>query len=342
MFAGLLAQYGDALLWLLGCVVIGFVIDQIVFRLLSGRARTRGLRTLSKVAEGLRWAPTAMGVALGAMMAIQRMGLEPAARLTALRWAEAFAILVVTVFSARVVGRFVRAVTSREDVPLPSGSIFVNLARGVTWALGIVSLLGVMGVAVAPLLTALGIGGLAVGLALQPTLENAFSGVQLIASKQIQTGDFIRLSSGEEGTVLDVTWRTTAVRTGSNEVVIVPNSVLARASVTNFSCYDPEFVLVVPVSIASSNDLDLAERVSLEVARGVIADLPEAVAGREPGARFAQLSPPSVTLNVSIRCRSYQERIAVRHELVRRLAKRFAEEKIEAPGATTPGAESAC
>lgn len=121
------------------------------------------------------------------------------------------------------------------------------------------------------------------------------------------------------------------VRKQTNDLLIVPNSVLSRATVTNFSTSDPEFVLVVPISFASAGDPDVVERIALDVAREVIAACPEAVKGEEPGARFAELTPPAAVLNVTIRCTSYVDRIPVRHEFVRRLATRFAAEGIQAP-----------
>jgi small-conductance mechanosensitive channel len=259
------------------------------------------------------------------------MNLTPQMFKTAQTVVRVAGILAITIFSARILSRVVRALTEREDVPLPSGSIFVNLTRGVVWVLGVLSILATLGVSIAPLVTALGVGGLAVGLALQPTLENVFSGIQLITSRQIQPGDFIRLDSGDEGTVLDVSWRNTTVRKVSNDVVIVPNSVLARAAVTNFSTADKEFVLLVPVSFASAGDPDAVQRIALDVARSVVADVPGAVKDQEPGAGFAELTPPAAVLNVTVRCNTYQDRIAVRHELIRRLAKRFADEGIAAP-----------
>ena len=82
-----------------------------------------------------------------------------------------------------------RAYTEREGSRLPSTSIFVNIARATVWVIGGISVLAALGVSIAPLITALGVGGLAVGLALQPTLENVFSGIQVLASSQIEPGD---------------------------------------------------------------------------------------------------------------------------------------------------------
>ncbi len=331
MLADIIAGNMDALAWFAGSVVVGLVVDQVVFRLVTSRARSTGHRTLTHLAAGLHWLPTALGVTLGAALAVARLTLTPERLRTATTGVRILAILVITAFGARILGRLVRAVTQREESRIPGGSIFVNLTRGTVWVLGAVSLLATLGVSVAPLITALGVGGLAVGLALQPTLENIFSGVQLLASGQIKPGDFIRLETGEEGTVLDVAWRDTTVQRLSNDVVIVPNSVLARATVTNFSTPDHEYTLLVPVSFASAGDPDQVERIALEVAREVVEACEEAVDGAEPGARFAELTPPAAVLNVTIRCRSYQERVVVRHEFIRRLAKRFADEGVEAP-----------
>lgn len=336
---GVFIEYSDALLWLALCTVVGLIADQLLFRLLRARARTRGLKALENVAQGLHWAPTAAGALIGATVATHRIGLDA----TTLRRVDitihAFAILVTTIVAARVAGRVIRALTARDDVPLPSSSIFVNLARGTIWTIGAISILATFGVAVSPLLTALGVGGLAVGLALQPTLENAFSGIQLITSKQIQPGDYIRLGTGDEGTVLDITWRTTTIRKPSNEAVIVPNSVLSRAAVTNFTSLDPEYVLTVAVPFSVTGDTKAEVDAALEIARDVIARCPEAVPGQEPTARFAALANGTATLNLCVRCRSYQQRVPVRHELVVALTRRFAQSGDLAPG--TPARPSA-
>jgi len=323
--------WSETVVWALAGGLVGLVVDQLVFGTLKARARDGHSATLLQLALGLHWLPTCMGLIVGARIGLARSGQGATLSGATTTGIQLFTILVLTAFGARILGRIVSAYTQRADTPLPSGSIFVNLARGVVWVVGGLSLLATAGVSVAPLLTALGVGGLAVGLALQPTLENVFSGVQLLASKQIKPGDFIRLESGEEGTVLDVTWKNTTIRKPSNDVVLVPNSVLARASVTNFTTDDPEFVLTVPVSFASAGDPDVVERIALEVAREVVAEYDEAVPGQEPSARFAELTPPAAVLNITIRCRGYQERIPLRHEFIRRLAKRFAEEGVAAP-----------
>ena len=109
-----------------------------------------------------------------------------------------------------------------------SATIFVNITRIVVLAMGFLVVLQTLGISIAPLLTALGVGGLAVALALQDTLANLFAGVHILASKTVQPGDYIRLSSGEEGYVVDINWRNTVVRQLSNNLVIIPNAPARR------------------------------------------------------------------------------------------------------------------
>ncbi len=329
MLKSILATPGALLTFAL-CTGVGLLLDVALSRVVTARATAARSTTLAQLSAGLRGAPTAIG-ALAGLWALERIvPLGASVSRTLDRVWLALLVLVVTAFAARISGRVVRALTEREDTPLPSGTIFVNLTRAAIWLIGGLTLLSTLGISIAPLLTALGVGGLAVGLALQPTLENVFSGVQLLASRQIKPGDFIRLETGEEGTVIDVTWRNTLVQKPTNDIAIVPNSVLARATVTNYST-EGRFVLVVPVAFASAGDPDTVERVALEVAREVAAEVDGAVRDVEPGARFADLTPPAAVLNVTIMCHSYQERIGVRHEFVRRLARRFAAEGVEAP-----------
>jgi len=323
--------WGDAALWILGFGAIGLIVDQVVFAWLRSKGRDGRHPTILQLASGLHWLPTCLGLILGMRIGLTHAPVTLKVYNNVILGIQLLTILVITAFGARILGRIVRAYTMREDTPFPSGSIFVNLVRGVVWLVGGLMMLATAGVSIAPLVTALGVGGLAVGLALQPTLENVFSGIQLLASGQIKPGDFIRLDSGDEGIVLDVTWRNTTVQKPTNDIVLVPNSVLARAAVTNYSTLDPEFGLVIPISFASAGDPDAVERIALDVAREVIAACPEAVPDAEPTARFAELTPPAAVLNVVIRCRTYQDRIPVRHEFVRRLAKRFAEEGIASP-----------
>lgn len=316
---------------MLGCVLVGIIVDQLLFRALNSRFAKSGSIPGVTLASALHGLPTSIGILIALQLAVNRHVLEGQASEFAANAVEVLTILIITAFSARVLGRIVRAYTEREGTRLPSSSIFVNLARGMVWVLGATAILAALGISIAPLITALGVGGLAVGLALQPTLENVFSGVQVLASRQIEPGHFIRLETGEEGIVGDVTWRNTTIERPSGELVIVPNSVIGRSLVTNFSVGAPAYGMAIPVSVSYGTDLELVEHLALEVARGVIAEVEGAVRDAEPVVRFVDLMPPTVTFNTIIRVTSYSERIPVRSEFVRRFQHRLSEAGIEAP-----------
>ena len=104
--------------------------------------------------------------------------------------------------------------------------------------LGGLILLNHFNVSITPILTALGVGGLAVALALQDTLSNLFGGFYVAVAGQVRLGDYIKLNTGEEGYVTDIGWRCTTLPGTANNMIIVPNAKLAQAIVTNY--YLPE------------------------------------------------------------------------------------------------------
>ncbi|HEC92126.1 MAG TPA: mechanosensitive ion channel, partial [Candidatus Atribacteria bacterium] len=114
-------------------------------------------------------------------------------------------------------------------------SIFKNIINISVLILGLFVIFQTIGIKITPLITALGVGGLAVALALQDSLSNLFAGLHIIAVKQIKVGDYIKLESGEEGYVVDIGWRNTTIRMIPNNLVIVPNSKIASSIVVNYN-----------------------------------------------------------------------------------------------------------
>jgi small-conductance mechanosensitive channel len=146
----------------------------------------------------------------------------------------------------------------------PSLRSSAGIGRAITWVLGL-SLIALIasdavGVSLAPVLTAMGIGSLAVALALQDTLSNFFSGIYLIGDKPFRPGDFIRIEgSGQEGYVETLGWRSTHLRTLSVGVVIIPNTVLAKGVLTNFGATNPRLVLRIRIDVPLGSEIDKVE-----------------------------------------------------------------------------------
>jgi MscS family membrane protein len=98
--------------------------------------------------------------------------------------------------------------------------------------LGILWIADNLGMDIAALLAGLGIGGIAIALASKDTVENFFGAVAILADRPFQVGDWIRMGD-IEGTVEEVGFRTTRVRTFYNSLITFPNATLIRSSVDN-------------------------------------------------------------------------------------------------------------
>ena len=238
-------------------------------------------------------------------------------------------IVTLTIFAARFCGNLVPVLSARGLVT--STSILRNVVRLVVFVLGGVIVLDRLGIAIAPILTVLGVGSLGVGLALKDTLSNLFAGMQIVASGHVRVGDWIRLESGDEGTVADIQWRVTTVRTASNTLVFVPNARMAESLVTNYSRPTPEIAVRVPFAVGYGADLERIERIAIEVGRETLKQSAAGMADFEPIIRFGALGESSVALTLVLRARDPSQEALLRHEAVKRLHRRLGAEAIDAP-----------
>ncbi|MEX2156659.1 MAG: mechanosensitive ion channel family protein [Gemmatimonadales bacterium] len=241
-------------------------------------------------------------------------------------------LLILSVTS--VLGRGVAAAVSVRGAklgPLPAVNLVSNLARLMVWVLGGLVILQTLGISITPLITALGIGGLAIGLALQDTLANLFAGIHILASRQVRPGDYIRLESGEEGYVRDVTWRYTTVVQLPNNLTIVPNAKLASAIITNYYLPSTDLAVLVPVGVSYDSDLTRVEAVTVAVGKEVMAEVKGGVPEFEPFIRFNTFAESSVDFTVILRGREVVDQHLIRHEFIKRLHDRYRAEGIEIP-----------
>ncbi|MCC0093831.1 mechanosensitive ion channel family protein [Streptomyces sp. NBC_01343] len=247
---------------------------------------------------------------------------------------SAVLIIIATFGAARVVAGLVQSVAGSRTGVAGSASIFVNITRVVVLVMGVLVALETMGVSIAPLVTALGVGGLAVALALQDTLANLFAGVHILASKTVQPGDYIRLSSGEEGYVVDINWRNTVVRNLSNNLVIIPNNRLARTNMTNFTQPEQQLSILVQVGVGYESDLEHVERVTLDVVDSVMADINGAVPDHEGKVRFHTFADSRINFTVILGVGEFSDQYRIKHEFIKRLHERFRAEGISIPAPT--------
>jgi small-conductance mechanosensitive channel len=267
-------------------------------------------------------------VLAGLHLAMRRWPLDAAQRTDAEHVLSAVAIGSLTLAAAEIVTTLI---TTRGTLTTPAAQVSAltrNVVRIVITVLGGLTIVGIFGYNITPYLTALGVGGLAVALALQDPLSNLFAGIFMSASGQVRLGEYVKLDSGLEGYVLDFNWRATSIRLLSGNVAIVPNSKLAQSTVTNFHQPARDVGVSVELVVDYGNDLAGVERASLEVARSVVADVTGALKTAAPAVRFTSFVPGGITVAVSMRSEEFADQFLLKHELIKRLHDRFARDGI--------------
>ncbi|MFE5401784.1 mechanosensitive ion channel family protein [Streptomyces sp. NPDC056580] len=309
-------------------------LSRMVLRWLAGHAERTRWSGDDVIVDALRSVVPWAAIAGGAAAAAAVLPLTRTVRHHADQFLEVWLILVVTVSAARVIAGLVRSVTQSRSGVAGSATIFVNITRVLVLAIGFLVVLQTLGVSIAPLLTALGVGGLAVALALQDTLANLFAGIHILASKTVQPGDYIRLTSGEEGYVVDINWRQTTVRQLSNNLVVIPNGQLAKTNMTNYTRPEQQLTILVQVGVSYDSDLDHVERVTHEVIAETMTSTTGAVPDHEPAIRFHTFGDSRIGFTVILGVGEFSDQYRIKHEFIKRLHRRYREEGIHIPSPT--------
>ena len=209
--------------------------------------------------------------------------------------------------------------------------MFTNIVRITVYLIGVLIILDSLNISIAPMLTALGVGGLAVSLALKDTLSDVFAGLHILLSKKVQPGDFISLDSGEMGYITNISWRNTIMMERTNNVIHIPNTRLSSAIVKNYDSGDPSFSVKIPIGVGYDSDLDLVEKVTMEVTQGIQDTIDETDKNFEPTMRFQTFGESSINLMAYFRGKRYGDQHPIIHNFIKKLHKRFGQERIEIP-----------
>lgn len=193
--------------------------------------------------------------------------------------------------------------------------------------MGTLVLLSTLGIQITPILTALGVGGLAVALALQDTLSNLFAGLHLLADRPIQVGHYVKLAEGVEGFVADIGWRSTRFRTLANTVIIVPNKKVAETIITNYDLPSAFTSVSVKVVVDYGADADRVERVLLEEAQRAAPEVPGLRPDVAPAGALA-FGEIGLEFTVTTQVTAYSDKGPVLHKLRKRILRRFHAEGI--------------
>ena len=197
------------------------------------------------------------------------------------------------------------------------------------YAAGALVAIDSVGVSISPILAGLGIGGLAVALAVQPTLSNFFAGTYVVTEGELKEGDFIELEGGPSGYVEDVGWRSTKIRSRFNNLVIIPNSRMAESIVTNYFSPTPAMNVIVTCGVSYDANLEDVERFSIEEAEAVINDSDQAIKDVEPFFGFSNFGDSNIDFFVFLQAIDRTGTFTLKSELIKRIHERFNVEGIE-------------
>ena len=207
--------------------------------------------------------------------------------------------------------------------------ILIRITSVVVFTLGALVALDLMGIPITPLLAGLGIGGLAVALALSPTISSFIAGSYVVAEGHISEGDYIEIDEERAGFVVSVGWRSTALRSRFNNLIVVPNSLITESIVTNYATPTPAVAGMVECGVSYDSNLRDVEQVSLEIARAVIDESEDANKDFEPIFRFYEFADSNINFRIIFQGIDRRSMVAIKHEIIMRLHARFNDEGIE-------------
>lgn len=323
----------DSILILAAFIALGYVIRFVFKKFIIHFTKKSKTKIDDIIVEAVKIPILIIPLLIGLSMALQPR------YITLPDWIASHISLIFEVLIAVVVIFTVMRITSGlikyYGITHPSVKTIVSPVNKIVKAfiafIGFMVILNILGVPVTAPLAAAGIGGIAIAFALQSTLDDVLSGVYIMADRPIRVGDYVALESGQKGYVINIGWRSTRIRELPNNIIVVPNSKLASTIVTNYYLPEREMACLVQVGVSYDSDLAKVEKVTIDVAKKVMARVPGGVKEFEPFIRYHTFSDFSINFTVILRVNEFVDQYLLTHEFVKELHKRYKKEGIEIP-----------
>lgn len=312
-------------------VSAGYLLRRYLLSQLSRWVRKTDSRAGDAILSAVRAPFLVLCIMLGIYVALEFSNLSKSFVDKADKGLSILAVFAVAMVTANILCGFTRIRAERIESVLPVTSITENIIRIVVYGAGGLIVLNGLGISITPILATLGVGGLAVALALKDTLSNFFAGFHIVVTKQIRVGDYLKLSSAEEGYVNDISWRTTKIRTLAGNLVLVPNAKLTELIVTNYTLPDKDMAVLVALGVHYDSDLTKVERVTCDVAAEVMREVPGGVPDFIPFIRYHTFGASSIDFSVILRGKEFVDQFLIKHEFIKRIHQRFEKEGIVIP-----------
>lgn len=185
------------------------------------------------------------------------------------------------------------------------------------------------------LFAGVGVMGLVIGLAAQDTLSNIIAGISLAIFQPFRLGDRLKIS-GENGLVEDITFRHTVIRTWENKRIIIPNHIISKDPIVNFSIKDEKILKYLNISISYDSDIDLARKIILKEIKKhpdvlKIENSKDINTSKLPVVRIRKLQDYGVLLRALFWTPDRPTATRIGYELLESIKKRFDKEGVEIP-----------
>ena len=337
--------FGQKLILPTCIMVIALCVGIIINRMLTQKLAQRVEKSDSEIMEiffrAMKGVPIYLSIVIGLYWCVTTSDLPPS-----LEKIFSYVLFTMIVFSItrvceRTLSGFIRLKFS-NTIDMTQSTLLDSIFRAAIYASGALIVLDYFNISIAPIMAAMGFGSVAIAMGVKEPLENIFTGLLLMVSKQIRVNDYIKLSTGDEGIVTDINWRyITITPLNEGSVVVIPNKVIANAVSTNFSQPHDEIVINVPIGVGYESDLDKVERVTLEIARKLVMKIDgyepqfdENGVDRNrlaPSLRYQAFNDSSIDFKVFMHVRTFKNQYLLKHEFIKEVTKRYREEGINIP-----------
>jgi small-conductance mechanosensitive channel len=331
--------FGVSLTWVVAAelfaavlaVIAGsMIVSHLVERALAAWMHRRGIAPEDAGVPLVRRYLTPVLLVAALHMALSALELPRNLRLVVTRLLSTTTLALVLYVASQIILALLARTTRQTEPGRRAAPQLMTMARIALLAVSLAFLLDNLGVRVTALVTTLGVSSLAVALALQDTLSNFFAGIYLQADRPFRVGNYVRLDTGDEGTVVDVGWRTTRLRTLTNNTVVVPNERLLKSIITNYDLPDSQTALDVRVTVPYGAAVETVERLLLEAVRRARAGVPGILESPAPAVRLIPgFGDQGLVFTLTVWLHAFTDQASAQHALRTAIVDLFREASIE-------------
>ncbi|MEE8338164.1 MAG: mechanosensitive ion channel family protein [Dehalococcoidia bacterium] len=327
-------EVGIAVAIFAGSIILARIAAAVLRRVVVHYTKGTETRLDDDVIAAVRLPLLTFVVVEGAFLALRTLSVLEGQRETIRQVWIAISLLLAVMLTQRLLSALLtwygatiaqRTETDWDEKSLPMIRRVLNFLIVMVGGLVILDQLGV---SISPLLGGLGIGGIAVALALQPLLSNVFASSYMLSDASVRVGDFIEIAGGPSGWIEDIGFRATRIRTFDNNIILIPNATLAESTVTNFDSAGAPVDAAITCGVAYEEDLERVEAICMEVLNSIIDEMDEAVDGRDPVFRYQAFGDSNIDFLLKVRARSRRVVGLVKHTMVKRIHARLNAEGI--------------